>query len=85
MADETDNLVLQLLREIRATQSVHSRMLAEHQKSFTEMRDELRAVGDNAVYAAGFAVLGRRDTEGIGQRVMKLETRVAKLEENARS
>jgi hypothetical protein len=76
MANEPDNLVLQMLREIRGTLAEHSRMHAEHKQSFTQIRDELRGVNHSAVYAAGFAALGRRDNDETGDRVTKLEARV---------
>lgn len=46
MADEAENLVLQLLREIRAKQDDHSRLLADHAKQLGEIREtSLLAVG----------------------------------------
>ena len=81
MASEPDNLVLQMLRDIRATQAEHSRFHAEHKQAFAEIRDELKGVNNNAVYAAGFAVLGRRDNDVTGERVTKLEARVQRIEE----
>ncbi|MFM9940862.1 MAG: hypothetical protein ACKVP7_15370 [Hyphomicrobiaceae bacterium] len=71
MATEPDNLVLQLLRDIRATLTEHSRVLSEHSRfhtehkqAFAEIRDELRNVNNNAAFASGFALLGRRDNDG---------------------
>jgi polyhydroxyalkanoate synthesis regulator phasin len=81
MANEPDNLVLQSLRDICATQAEHTRMHAEHRQSFVEIREELRGANNNAVYAAGFAVLGRRDNDTTGERVTKLEARVQRIEE----
>jgi exonuclease VII large subunit len=88
MVGEPDNLVLQILREIRGAQTEHSRVLtehsryhAEHKQAFSEIRDELKSVNNNAVYAAGFAVLGRRDNEVAIDRVTKLESRVQRIEE----
>lgn len=88
MATEPDNLVLQMLREIRATLAEHSRVLAEHtqfhaehRQSFAELREEMRTVTGNAAYAAGFALFGRRENEATSERVAKLETRVQRLEE----
>lgn len=54
MAQEPDNLVLQLLREIRATLAEHSRGLAEHtrfhaehKQAFAELRDEIKGANSN--------------------------------------
>ncbi len=81
MAEEPDNMVLQLLREIRGTLAEHSRFHAEHRQAFAELRDDIREANSNAAYAAGFALLGRRDNEATGERVAKLEVRVKKIEE----
>lgn len=81
MVSEPDNLVLQMLRDIRATLAEHSRFHAAHQQAFAELRDEVKGVNSDAAYAAGFAVLGRRDNEATAERVGKLEARVQRLEE----
>ena len=81
MASEPENMVLQILRDIRATLNEHSRFHAEHKQAFAEIRQELQGVNNNAVYAAGFAVLGRRDYDTTGDRVAKLEARVQRIEE----
>lgn len=88
MTSEPDSLVLHLLREIRATQEEHKKILdshsryhQEHSQAFAEIRDELRSVKDTAVYAAGFSLLGRRETDLTGARVVALEERVKRLEE----
>ena len=81
MAKEPDNLVLQMLREIRATLTEHSRFHAEHRQSFAELREELKGANSNAAYAAGFALLGRRDNETASERVTRLEARVQRIEE----
>lgn len=92
MAPEPDNLVLQLLREIRATLTEHSRVLAEHSRfhaehrqAFAELRDEIKGANSNAAYAAGFALLGRRDNDLTGERVGRLEARVQRIEEKLES
>lgn len=88
MVDEPDNLVLQILRDIRGTLSEQAKLLAEHtrfhvghQQAFAELRDELQRVNDNATFGAGVAFLGRRDHELLGNRVSELEARVERLEE----
>lgn len=88
MAQEPDNIVLQMLRDIRATLAEqrevlaeHSRYHEEHRTAFAEIRDELRQVNQNAVYAMGFSALGQRDGELTKERVTALEARVRQLEE----
>lgn len=81
MTSEPENPVLQIVREIRATQAEHSRFHAEHKEAFSEIHDELKSVNNNAVYAAGFAVLGRRDNDVTVERVTRLEARIQRIEE----
>ena len=81
MAQETDNIVLQMLRDIRATLAEHSRYHEEHRTAFAEIRDELRRVNQNAVCAMGFSTLGQRDGEFSKERVAALEAKVRLLEE----
>ena len=83
-----DNLVLQMLREIRAELAEqkkilaeHSRFHEEHRQAFAELRDELKQVNQNAIYAIGLGTLGHRDSETTKDRVAGLETRVRRLEE----
>ena len=88
MAKEPENLVLQILRDIRATLDEHTRTLAEHSRAhaehrqaFAEIREAISGANSNAAYAAGFAVLGRRDNDVTATRVNGLEARVKRLEE----
>lgn len=85
MVTEPDNLVLQMLREILGTLAEHSRVLAEHSRAFIEIREELRGAHNSAAYAAGFAVLSRRDNDETGERVTKLEARVQQIEQKLES
>lgn len=80
---EPDNLVLQTLREIRATLAEHSRFHEEHRQSFAELREELKQVNENAIYAMGLSTIGQRDAHLTRERVAELETRVRRLEEQA--
>lgn len=81
MVQKPDNIVLQMLREIRSTLAEHSRFHEEHRTAFAEIRDELRQVNQNAVYAMGFSTLGQRDGALTKERVAALEVRVRQLEE----
>ena len=89
MVQEPDNIVLQMLREIRANLAEqrevlaeHSRYHEEHRTAFAEIRDELRQVNQNAIYAAGLSTLGQRDAEATKDRVAALESRVRRLEQH---
>ena len=92
MANEPENLVLQMLREIRGTLAEHSRTLAEHSRfhaehkqAFAELRQQIETTNHNATYAAGFALLGRRDNDTTAERVGRLETRIQRIEEKLES
>jgi hypothetical protein len=81
MAKEPENLVLEILRDIRATLAEHTRMHAEHRASFAELREAMTRNDQAAAYAAGFALLSRRDGEDALRRVTVLEAKVQRLEE----
>ena len=74
-------LVLLLASVVGVIWSRTGRGRREHKQAFAEIREELQSVNNNAVYAAGFAVLGRRDNDVTGERVTKLEARVQRIEE----
>lgn len=88
MAQEPDNLVLQMLREIRSQLTEqrellaeHSRFHEEHRQAFSDIREELRQANQNAIYAMGLSTLFQRDGEATKERVTALETKVRKLED----
>jgi hypothetical protein len=72
MAREPDNLVLQLLREICATQDAHTAKLAEHDKRFDGVDKRLDTLTAQVTYAFGMA--GMANTH-----VGLVETRVDEL------
>lgn len=82
MVQEPDNIVLQMLREIRSTLAEHSRFHEEHRQQSAEIIEELRQVNQNAIYAAGLSTLGQRDAEATKERVAALESRVRRLEQH---
>ena len=60
MAQEPDNLVLQMLRDIRATLAEHSRFHEEHRqaheehrRSFAELRAEMQQINQNEANEGG--------------------------------
>ena len=81
MAQELDDSVLQILKDIRATLAEHSRFHEERRQAFSELRDDMRSANQNAVYAMGLATMSQRDGEATKARVAALETRVQRLEE----
>jgi predicted membrane GTPase involved in stress response len=53
MAKEPDDLVLRLLREIRAKQDEHTRLLEEHSTRFTQLDARLDELNREMTYALG--------------------------------
>lgn len=87
MGREPDNLVLQMLRDIRGVLAdqklvleAHSRHHAEHRAALAELRDEMHRANENAVFAAGLGALSQRDVEAVRERLAALETRVGRVE-----
>ena len=76
MVDETENLVLQLLREIPAT-------LGEHSKRFDRIDQRLVEVRETLYTVAGAAVHANIRHDTIAERLKTLEARVSRLEEKA--
>lgn len=73
MSDEPDNLVLQLLREIRATQETHTTDLSMIKRRLTTMGGDIAALRQDAAREA----LSRHHAE---ERTDTLEDRVARIE-----
>jgi ABC-type Fe3+-citrate transport system substrate-binding protein len=51
--DQPENLVLHLLREIRAKQDEHDRRFSEHDKHFKDMRKDIEDMKTQIVFALG--------------------------------
>lgn len=76
MVDETDNLVLQLLREMRTT-------LEEHSKRFDRVDQRLEELHETLYTVAGAAVHANIRHDTVAERLKTLEERVSRLEEKA--
>jgi hypothetical protein len=95
MASEPDNLVLQLLREIRATLDVHTTKLLEHDKRFDGVDKRLDTLTSQVTYAFGMAGMANTHVGLVENRVdeltdwkkqverkqAELERRLARVEE----
>jgi hypothetical protein len=73
MADEPNNIVLRLLREIRATQDVHSADL-------TRLKDRVEDLYKISTHTLGVAANAHLRYEALESRVHELSERVERLE-----
>jgi hypothetical protein len=69
MARELDNLVLELLREIRDTQQDHSRLLIQHSEEFSRLNARSTAVMPGQRAGHPFRRPSNRDAGGMDRRV----------------
>ncbi|MAU95112.1 MAG: hypothetical protein CMP81_04350 [Fulvimarina sp.] len=83
MADEPDNLVLQLLREIRADIGEVKLTFSKHSKRFDRVDQRLEEVHETLYTAAGAAVHANVRHDTVAERLKTLEERVSRLEEKA--
>ena len=76
MADDPDNLVLVMLRDIRAT-------LDRQDKSIKDLRSDVVSWTDTLAQAVGFAMHANIRGNTLEGRVDALESRVTRIEEDA--
>ncbi|ORE99185.1 hypothetical protein [Aurantimonas sp. 22II-16-19i] len=81
MADEPDNLVLQLLREIRADIGEVKSTLSKHSERFDRVDQRLEEVHETLYTVAGAAVHANVRHDTVAERLKTLEERVSRLEE----
>ena len=81
MADEPDNLVLQLLREIRETLGEHSEQFRLVGKRLDHIDQRLAEVHETLYTVAGAAVHANVRHDAVAERLKTLEERVSRLEE----
>ena len=80
MAEEPDNLMLRLLREIRETQDKHSALLEDHSRQFREMRREMHDWQESTARAMGFAGHANLRAESLQKQIDALTERLERLE-----
>ena len=76
MADEPDNMILRLLREMRSTQLDHGERLKLIERRIDEVHETVYT-------AAGLAAHANVRHDGVAERLEALEARVERLEEKA--
>lgn len=82
MTDETDNLVLILLRDIRATLDEQTKLHAGHTERFDRLEQRMDDLYESTYSALGFAAHANIRIDSVGERPKKLESRVSRLEDD---
>ena len=80
MAKEPDDLVLRLLREIRAVQDAQAGTLGQHSGALAQIQQRVEDLYKMSTHTLGFAVTGHERYEALEARVDKLSDRIAHLE-----
>ena len=90
LVDEPDNLVLQMLREIRATQQEHSEKFKQIDVRFKEIDarfdhvdKELEEVKFQVTYGLGVSSINHLKACEVGHRMTEFDQRLKRLEEKA--
>jgi polyhydroxyalkanoate synthesis regulator phasin len=73
MANEPDNVVLKLLRDIRASQD-------EHSEEFKKVRQQLDDLSESVTYALGLSAHANVRHESVQKKIDELEKRIKNLE-----
>lgn len=73
MANEPDNVVLKLLRDIRASQD-------EHSEEFKKVRQQLDDLSESVTYALGLSAHANVRHESVQKKIDEREKRIKNLE-----
>jgi hypothetical protein len=81
MAEEPDNLVLKMLREMReALQDVREKVY-EHDRRFDELRKQIEDWQETTAAGVGFAAHANLRTQAIEKEIAEPKRRIDRLEE----
>jgi polyhydroxyalkanoate synthesis regulator phasin len=80
MANEPDNVVLRLLREIRTTQQTHGEMLTAQGGSLSRLEKRVEDLYKISTHTLGVAVTAHERHEALEARLDQLSQRVDRLE-----
>jgi hypothetical protein len=80
MANEPDNLVLQMLREIRARLDKHEERFDKMDKRFDGLDNKLEDMAGSLTYSLGFSLQANVRHESVQKKLEALEQRVTRLE-----
>ena len=79
MTEDTENIVLRLLREIRAKQDEHSAQFVSVEQRMTTLERKMDDVNESVAYALGVSAHANIAYETTGQRLDRLTETVADL------
>jgi polyhydroxyalkanoate synthesis regulator phasin len=80
MAEEPENLILKMLREIRAKQEEHDGRFDKHDAQFRELRKAIEDWQETTSTGVGFAAHAHLRTQAMEKEIEELKRRVAQLE-----
>ena len=80
MASEPENVMLRLLREIRAKQDEHTAMHEEHRQSFAELRKAIEDGKETTATGVGFAAHANIRTDALEKEIEELKRRMDRIE-----
>ena len=83
MALEPDNLVVAMLREIRAVLDQHTALHKSHEQAFKDVRDDIAAWTDTFAATGGLTLHANVRAQKLEKRVEDLENRIRRVEEHA--
>jgi hypothetical protein len=81
MADEPDNLVVRILREIQGAQKDHGRLLEAHTREFERLRNGQKEIRESIVTALGLSAHANVRNDVMEDRIGKLESMIDELAE----
>jgi len=81
MAKEPDNLVLKMLRDIRATIDEHTKLFEKAEKRFDKIDKKLEEMSESLTYSLGTSMHANVRHETVQKKLDALEQRIKRLEE----
>jgi methylphosphotriester-DNA--protein-cysteine methyltransferase len=82
MASEPDNLVLSLLRDIRAVLDQHTALHRSHEQAFKDVRSDIASWTDTFAATGGLTLHANVRAQKLEKRVEELEERLKRVEEH---
>ncbi|MGE0283086.1 MAG: hypothetical protein AB7P20_21050 [Rhizobiaceae bacterium] len=80
MAEEPDNLVLKLLREMRSILDEHSAMHREHREGFADIRKAIEDWKETTAAGVGFAAHANIRTDVLEKEIADLKKPIDRIE-----
>ena len=80
MADEPDNLMLRLLREIRAKMDDHDKRFDEHDRRFDDLKKAIEDRKETAATGIGFAAHANIRNDMLEKEIAELKKRMDRIE-----